>query len=177
MWNKSEKQEYVDPAPVHDVGVIQSVLDEMREELEDHRLAINENTTELQSNYACIIEIDQKLNRVIERLEALEWVLQGKCQQKFVPIKGLVDKERMLFKVIYRLGVTQPYMSYRDISKTLKLNENVVASLVTSMIEKGVPILKRYEGNLVYLKLDNLFREEQAKKNLVVLDSPLSCWM
>ena len=178
MWNKTQKNEFVDPAPVHDVGIIQSVLNQVQDELEDHRLAINENTLELQSNYAFVLDIDQKLSRIMERLEAIEWALRGKKQQKFQPIVApLSDKERRVFRVLYEIGTMQPYLLYRDVAKKTNLSEGIVSSLVTSMIEKGIPILKRYDGNQVFVKLEDSFREEQAKRNLVALDAPLSCWL
>ncbi len=177
VWNKTQKNEFVDPAPVHDTGVIQSVLNQVQDELEDHRLAINENTLELQSNYAFVLDIDQKLSRIMERLEAIEWALRGKKQQKFQPVLGLSEKEKQVFRVLYELGTTQPYVLYRDLAKKANVGELVVSSLITSMIEKGIPVLKRYDGNRVFVKLEDLFREEQAKRNLVALDTPLSYWL
>ena len=48
---------------------------------------------------------------------------------------------------------------------------------VTGMIQKGVPVLKRYDGSVVFLKLDPAFRELQAKKNVIGLNALLTGWL
>ncbi len=176
VWNESQKKQFLEVASVADPGVVMSVLDEMRGELDDHLQAINENTTELQGNYAGLIELERKINRIIERLDALEWIVRGKQEKKHEPLR-ISGKELVVFRAVYQLGATQPFMTYKAIARKCALSESMVASLVTSLLEKGVPIVKRYEGSLVFLKLEESFREEQAKRTLVGLDAPLSCWI
>ncbi|MBI4017128.1 MAG: hypothetical protein HY363_05560 [Candidatus Aenigmarchaeota archaeon] len=177
VWSETQKQEILQNMPAHELGVVQSVLDQVREELDDHLQSINENTTEIQSNYGCILELERKMNALIERLDALEWVVRGKQQKKNEPLRNISGKELVVFRAIYRLGMTHPFVAYRDIARKAGLTDVIVASLVTSLIEKGVPIVKRYEGSLVFLKLEESFREAQAKRNLVGAEVPLSCWL
>ena len=44
-------------------------------------------------------------------------------------------------------------------------------------LREYVPILKKYQGNAVFLKLNREFREKQAKKNIVGLNARLTCWI
>jgi len=46
-----------------------------------------------------------------------------------------------------------------------------------AMLQKGVPVLKKKDGSRVFIRLDPAFRELQAKKNVIGLDAPLTCWM
>lgn len=151
-------------------------VEELREELDDYREAINENTTEIQSNYGLIFELGRKLDRVVERLDALEWVLKGRSyrRQERIVLSG---KEKVVFRALYELGVSVPFVSYRDVAKRVGLSPSAVASIITGLIEKGVPLVKRYEGSAVFVKLDEVFRQDQAKSNVVGLDAPLSCWL
>lgn len=176
-WSEIQRQELLQNTSAHDPGVIQSVLDNVQEELDDHLQSINENTTELQSNYGCILELERKMNAIMERLDALEWVVRGKQHKKHEPLRNISGKEIVVFRAIYQLGMIHPFVTYREIARKAGLTDGIVASLVTSLIEKGVPILKRYEGSLVFLKLEEAFRDEQAKRNLVGLDAPLSGWL
>lgn len=151
-------------------------VEELREELDDYREAINENTTEIQSNYALVLELDRKLERVMERLEALELSLKGRSDRRQERIV-LSGKEKVVFRALYELGVSVPFVSYRDIAKRAGVSLSAVGSLITGLIERGVPLVKRYEGCLVFVKLEEGFRQEQAKRNLVGLEAPLSCWL
>ena len=177
MWNESQRQELLKNSSVHDVGVVQSVLDQMREELDDHLQSINENTVELQSNYGCVLELERKISLILERLDSLEWLIRGKQSKKQDALRSISGKELVVFRSIYQLGAIRPFMTYRDIAKKCGLADAVVASLITSLVEKGVPIVKRYEGSVVFLKLEESFREKQARQNLVGFDAPLSCWI
>jgi len=151
-----------------------AVLECMRDELDDHRLAINENTDELSATNAFLNELNKKLDKMSERLDELTLLVKGSKEEKKLEIQPLTCKEKQVFLALYVLTESQPYASYDQLARRLMEEKSSVMNAVTSMIQKGVPVLKKYDGNSVFLKLDAQFRQLQAKQNVVKLDSLLS---
>ena len=86
---------------------LHDAFSQIKEEFEDHLVAINENTNEIQSNYEVISEIDQKLNKLSERLDRIEFFLQKEGleteeKQEFKPVR-LSKREQEVFLVMYIL--------------------------------------------------------------------------
>lgn len=152
------------------------VLSQFREELDDHREAINENTTELQCNYDLVQELYKKMDKISERLDELTLLVKGSKEQKKFSFSPLTEKEKNVFSALYNSTESGNSVSYRQISKITGLPEQLVSSYVASMIEKGIPFLKRYSGAVVFLKIDEDFRREQTKKNIVGINTTLNYW-
>jgi|SRR3989338_1235716 len=155
---------------------VTSVIDQFREELDDYREAINENTNEIQANYELINELNKKIDRFTERLDELTLLVKGKKEGRKFNIIPLSQKEKEVFQAIYVLG-EQNYVTYRQVSRRLALPEQLIASYITNILEKGIPILKKYVSGIVYLQLDHEFRQLQAKENIVGINTPLTYWM
>ncbi len=56
---------------------------------------------------------------------------------------------------------------YTKIARSLGYSQEYVIKYVTRLIQKGIPIIKKYFDNKVYLILDSDFRNLQAKQNLI----------
>lgn len=154
----------------------QMALDNRKKEFGEHLQAINENTDEIQSNYEYISRIDNKLNKLTERLDQIQLFLQRNSnftldQTEHFEIKPLTRKEQYVFLVLYALEDEKGIVSYIDIERKTGLSQPLVRDYVISMIEKGVPITKRYINNKAYLKLDNDFKRIQAKENILMIDT------
>ncbi|MBS3125772.1 hypothetical protein J4211_06020 [Candidatus Woesearchaeota archaeon] len=156
---------------------ISIVLDHMREELDDHRLAINENTTELSATNEFLNELNRRLDRITERIDDLTLCVKGVQSDSKFELQSLSGKEKEVFHALYILTETQPYVSYEQLARKTLLTKELVMNHVTGMIQKGVPVLKRYDGSVVFLKLDPMFRELQAKKNVIGLNALLTGWL
>ena len=145
----------------------------IRQESEEHLQAINENTNEITSNYECLCELECKLDRLSERVEHIEMHLElhpDVCSKKSkFDVKRLNRKEQDVFLVIYTLEEEKGSLTYEDIAKKLDMSEQLASNYVTSLIEKGVPIIKRYLNSKPYLKLDPEFKTLQAKENILQL--------
>ncbi|MBS3136233.1 hypothetical protein J4401_04710 [Candidatus Woesearchaeota archaeon] len=150
------------------------ILEEIKDELNEHLDSINDNTNEISSNYEYLCEIDYKINKISERLDTLQLFLEKNLgfvaakQPKFEP-KPLSNNEQDVFLVLYTLEEKKGSVTYDDIAKRTGLTAELVASYITRMIEKNVPIIKRYVNNLPYLKLDPQFKMLQAKENILGL--------
>ena len=156
---------------------LSTVLECMREELDDHRLAINENTDELVSTNEFLNELSRKLDKLTERVDELTLLVKGKNEEKKFDIQPLTEKEKEVFQALYGLTESQPYASYEQLARKTLLTKSIVMDYVTSMIQKGVPVLKKLDGNTVFLKLDPEFRQLQAKQNIVGINSLLTAWI
>lgn len=152
---------------------IAEVLSCFREELDDHRLAINENTGELASNMDALNELNDKVDKLAERLDELTLLVKGTLSKRGFEIKPLNAREKDVFHALYEVTESSPYATYEQLSRMCSLTKDAIAAHVSAMSRKGVPVVKRLNGSVVMLRLDEAFREEQAKKNLVGLSSLL----
>ena len=46
---------------------LHEAFSQVRDEFEDHLIAVNENTNEIQANYELLCNIDQKMTKMVER--------------------------------------------------------------------------------------------------------------
>lgn len=153
---------------------LHDAFSQIKEEFEDHLVAINENTNEIQSNYEVISEIDQKLNKLSERLDRIEFFLQKEGleteeKQEFKPVR-LSKREQEVFLILYTLEEIKGSVTYLDIARKLCLTEDIVASYISNIIQKGVPIIKRYIANQAHLSLNPKFKALQAKENILQIE-------
>lgn len=156
---------------------ISTVLECMREELDDHRLAINENTDELSATNEFTNELSRRLDKLTERVDELTLLIKGQKEEKQFSIQPLTAKEKEVFHALYVLTESQPYASYEQIARKVLTSKGIVMDTLTSMALKGVPILKKLDGTTVFLKLDQDFRQVQAKQNIIGLNSLLTAWI
>ncbi|MCX6708656.1 MAG: hypothetical protein NTW67_03340 [Candidatus Woesearchaeota archaeon] len=151
-----------------------SVLECMREELDDHRMAINENTDELSATTEFLNEVNRRLDKLTERVDELTLLVKGSKVEKNFEIQPLSGREKEVFQTLYLLTESQPYASYDQIAKDLPMSKSVVMDHITRMIQKGVPVVKKLDGTTVFLKLDPDFRLLQSKQNVIGLNSLLA---
>ena len=153
------------------------VLECFREELDDHRLAINENTSEIISTNDFLSELNCKLDKLSERLDELELLVKGQKKQAEFVLRPLSGKEKEVFQALYLLTESQPYASYEQIAKRSGMTKELVIGYVVSIIQKGVPVLKKFDGSTVFMRLDPAFRQKQAQENIVGVNSLLTGWI
>ena len=146
----------------------------IKQEFEEHLQAINENTNEIAANYEYICEIEKKLDKLNERIDDIQMYLEANSnititKRNNFDVKRLNRREQEVFLVIYTLEEEKGSLTYEDIAKKLGISEQLAGNYVTSIIEKGVPILKRYINLKPYLRLDPEFKTLQAKENILQL--------
>jgi hypothetical protein len=159
-------------------GALKSSFGKVKVEFEDHLDAINQNTNEIQGNYEYLCEIDNKINKLSERLDEITMLLKQhnvivEEEKPSFEVKALSKKEKEVFLALYTLEDDKGSVTYADMSRRSALPVELLQAYVTNLIEKGVPIVKRYINNIVYLKLDDRFRDAQTKENIVGLDDEL----
>ena len=154
---------------------LQKDVEQIKEELEDHLTAINENTNEIQSNYEYLNELDQKIDKINSRLDQIQLFLQEKSsfeieKEPIFDIQELSNKEKEVFLVLYTLDDQSKGTTYTEIARKLMLTETLVGNYILNMIGKGIPIIKTYIEGKAHLKLDSDFKRAQAKSNIVRIE-------
>ena len=153
---------------------LKAELAKIRHDIEEHLQAINENTNEIAANYEYICGIESKVERLEDRLDQIQLHLESNfniaiAKGNSFEVKRLTRMEQDVFLVIYTLEEEKGSLTYDDIAKRLSISEQLAGNYVTSIIEKGVPILKRYINSKPYLRLDPEFKTLQAKENILQL--------
>lgn len=147
----------------------------IRHEFEEHLQAINENTNEIAANYECICEIENRLDKLGARVDQIQMYLESQqsgisvTRKKEFDVKRLNRREQEVFLVIYTLEEEKGSVSYSDIAEKIGISEQLAGNYVTSIIEKGVPIIKRYVNSRPFIRLDPEFKTLQAKENILQL--------
>jgi chromosome segregation ATPase len=159
--------------------LVADVLSKVREELDDHREAINENTNEITLNHEFLNELSGRMDKLSERLDEL--TLLVKCGQQTKDqewkITPLTSREKEVFHSLYVLGEDRNNaVTYKELSKQLKTSESSVAAFVASFVAKGIPVVKKYSGGRAYVGLDPAFKLAQAKSNIVGINTLLTYW-
>jgi len=151
--------------------LFETTIKGIREEFDDHLESINDNTNETQANYEYISKVDDKLNKITERLDQIEnWMsrLTGvaiKEEDDEIRI-SLSEKEKKVLLILYTASENHP-VTYQDIANSLNENEFLIRGYVTNILEKGVPVQKRYVDRQVFLSVNREFKEKQAKHNVL----------
>lgn len=152
--------------------------EDIREELDEHLEAINNNTNEIQSNFEYIGELDKKIEKLSEKMDEILLFLRGKPEEKVFEIKPLSKREKQVFQAFYTLLHDHPEgVTYVQIAHKLEMSTGLVTNFITNLLEKGIPLKKIYHNNNVHLLLEKEFSELQAKKNILGLNTLLSAWV
>lgn len=149
-------------------GIKKSFL-KVKEEFDVHLDSINQNTGEIQNLYDYMQEIDGKIEKLNERIDELHLYLAPEKQEAQFSVE-LSHREQEVFIILYAAesGVTAI-----DIARKLGFTDEMVQRYVYNMIMKGIPILKQFEGEKMFLHLDLKFKDLQAKKNVLKLDETI----
>ncbi|MFH1398748.1 MAG: winged helix-turn-helix transcriptional regulator [Candidatus Woesearchaeota archaeon] len=152
--------------------ILINTFKKLREEMDDHLQSINENTSEIQANFEYLHKLEAKLDKLNEKLEELITTTVQREQQeaKAQHIKEvkLTIREQEVFLTIY---TSCDFLSYDDIAKKLGLTSSLVRDYITNLIEKGIPLIKRYLNRQPEVQLEPWFKELQAKENILEISS------
>lgn len=153
-----------------------NVFASIQEELDEHRSAINDNTSEIQSGFEVINQLSLRMDKLQERLDELTLLIKGKKCSDVALSSPLKSREKEVFKAVYELNERFAFVTYDQVARKVGLTKEMVSSCISSMTSKGVPFLKRFVGRTCLVRLESAFKEKQTKKNVVGLDVPLTHW-
>ncbi len=138
--------------------------------MNDHLEAINENTAEINANSSYIAQLENMILKLEERIDELNIKLAEITGKKILSAKDfsgimLSPKEKEIFLFLYESK--GDLVDYDKIAKHLGLTQEHVRKQVSYLTAKGIPIIKKYFDDKVYLVLDPDFRNLQAKENIL----------
>jgi uncharacterized coiled-coil DUF342 family protein len=142
----------------------------IKEELEEHLNSINQNTQEIQSLYDYIYELESKIEKLNEKIEEMHVTIMDLRNNNNE--KGELNlKEQEIFLLLY---TEKDFLEIKEISERTGFKEEFIINAVQELIKKGVPIIRREVKDRHLIKLDDSFREIQAKSGLIKLSRELS---
>jgi DNA-binding CsgD family transcriptional regulator len=136
----------------------------VKTELDDHLDATNQNTAEIQANQGLLAELEAKIDKLSERLDELELLINPNKAIR-LDVK-LTPREQEVFMAIY----LSKGLSESDIAKHLGFTEQMVNAYLFNLLSKGVPVRRELVDDVVVFSLDSDFKNIQAKKNVLEID-------
>lgn len=148
------------------VDDIRNAFDLVKEEFDEHLLAINENTTEqlIQNNHIC--ELDQRLGKIEERMEEIHNMLRQVIMKAELSVQ-MTKEEQRVFLLLY---THDKFITPKEISSKLAVPMSDVGDALDSMMDKGVPVEREMLDGRVYFRLSKEFKLRQAKENIIKID-------
>ena len=135
-------------------------FDEVRNALEEHLSAINENTSEIQALFDYLHEMDVKIEKISQRLDLLQ------LDTKKIQVAPLNQLEKKVFLALY---TEETPLSYKEISVKAGIPLSLVPECISSLVAKGIPFQRSLVNSQLFLSIDPKFKDTQAKENLVNL--------
>ena len=135
------------------------MLRDLREELDEHLDAINRNTEEVTETHEDIAELEVRLEKLAERIDALQALLLS--QTPSVKSVRLTPKEEEMLKIL--LEAKEPLTSLL-LGKMAGLTADAAAQTLYCLKQKGVPLLATTVDEQTFYALEAQFRDLQRAR-------------
>lgn len=146
---------------------LQSSLHTVREELDEHLDSINQGSDEIQQNYEYLATIENKIDKLAERIERIEIALSPKQHMTTIELSA---REQEVFIIMYS---SSEKMTRKMIARRLGFTEEMVGGYLNNIIAKGIPVLRQIMDGEEHFFLELRFREMQAKHKVVPLNEAI----
>lgn len=147
-------------------NVLQSNFNSLREELDDHREAINENSCEIEQNYNDLNDLYEKMEKLGSRVDEIHFMFKQILNSTKFRI-DLSKTEQSVFLVLY---TCENFLSAQDIAQKAGIEMQEAESMLLLLLDKGIMVEREVIENKEYFRLDKNFRMRQAKDKLVHID-------
>ena len=131
--------------------------------LEEYLQSINENSSEIQSIFDYLAELEHKVERLNHRLDQLQLNQENSGKLSITPLNQL---EKKVFLALYTEEVP---LSYYEIAAKADLPLSIAQEIISALGKKNIPLLRTFLHDKVFFKLDPKFKDLQAKEQLVNL--------
>ncbi|MBS3124519.1 hypothetical protein J4437_07885 [Candidatus Woesearchaeota archaeon] len=132
--------------------------------LDEHLTAINENTGEIQVMFDYLQEVEKKVERITQRLDNLQLTM-GQPLEK-TSIAPLNQEEKKIFLVLY---TEENPLSIEEIAEKSYQSAALVQENISNLSNKCIPLQRTLCQGQFFFSLNKEFKERQAKENLVSL--------
>lgn len=146
---------------------VQQEFISVKEELDEHLLAINENTRDIEGQQNILDALEEKMERLNMRVDTIQRMFRNFIMQTRVRV-DLSINEQKIFVLLYEFGKYIPlhYLLLKSSMTSADLEDCIV-----SLSDKGIPVERRTIGEKAYLKMDEDFRKLQASEPIVRISS------
>lgn len=150
---------------------LQGTFQSSKDELEMHLDTINQNTNEIQANYAYLAEIEAKVDKLADKMDEVNMKINpGSFLQNFEEIM-LSKREQEFFMDIY---TEEDRISLVGLAKKSGLTLEMCEGFLSRIKVKGIPILKQLVDGKLFVSLDYDFKDLQARKNFLGIEMPVT---
>ncbi len=142
---------------------------ELKQEIEEHLSAINENTAEIQVLFDFLQQLEKKIDGLSLRLDTIQLALKNNPHNPAVTGKkeyALSAIEKQIFLALYTESTP---LSFQEIAVKANLPASLVPECISTLIEKGIPLTKSFYNDRLFLTLEPQFKELQARENVINL--------
>ena len=149
---------------------LRKAFSSVKNEFEEHLDGINRNTEEIQALFGHLQDVEEKIDKLTERLDEMQFSLRPKAS---FPIEDLAlsTREQEVFTVIYL--ASEP-LALDDIAKKLGLTVAMVHNHVYRLMSKGIPLIHEFIDDKFSIKLDSQFKDLQMRKNILKIEESVS---
>lgn len=141
-------------------------INNLKKLLQEHFNSINDNTAEIQSLFDYIRELEIKLDKMTQRLDKIQLNQSQEPPVARPSVLSLNQTEKKIFLILYTEEIP---LSYQEIAIRTSLPLTIMPECISSLISKGIPFQRSFFNNQLFFKLDPLFKEKQAKENIINL--------
>ncbi|MFH1770807.1 MAG: hypothetical protein ABH828_04585 [archaeon] len=150
---------------------LQGAFQSAKDESDMHLDTINQNTNEIQANYAYLAEIEAKVDKLADKMDEIHMKINpGSYLQNFEEIM-LSKREQEFFMGIY---TEEDRISLVSLAKKLGLTLEMCEGFLSRIKVKGIPILKQLVDGKLFVSLDYDFKDIQARKNVLRIEMPIT---
>jgi len=160
---------------MYDDKKLREAFRKIREERDEQREGLNELTIELQTAFEYISDLEnryEKLKEITDELQMFKNSLLLNDKTHFSNIILSLDEQK-LFLTLYVFGEKEP-LPLKYITNKLAMEHNMIKMLLSSLLDKKIPITRERIGTEWYFNIDPRFRELQTKENLIKIHESVS---
>ncbi len=147
---------------------VRKAFKSVKAELDDHLDSINQNTSEIQANQCLLAELEAKIEKLSERLDEFELMINPERARK-LDVR-LTPREQEVFMMLY----LNKEAALKDIARRLGFTENMVSMYLLNITSKGIPVRRELVDDVLVFSLDSEFKELQARRKVLEIDSRIS---
>ena len=146
------------------------VFSKIKEEFDDHLESINQNTIEQQSLFEYLSRLNDKIDKLSAKIDSIPIQDRRKPAKKELLTVVLTREEEEVLAILLSNSKRNALTTYDILADKLDITPVYAANIVTSLLEKGIPVGKRLLNGNVLVELDRIFHERQMQYNIVTID-------
>lgn len=135
------------------------VFSKIKEEFEDHLESINQNTIEIQSSFEYLSRLSNRVDKLEQRMSRFE---MDRPEEHRIETVLLTRDEEEVFAILVENTRRRQLLTYEDLAYKARVSKTFSAHLVASLVDKGIPVGKRFSNGSVLLEIDPGFAQRPA---------------